>query len=225
MNRDFKGVWIPRHIWCDAKLNWSQKLMLVEIDSLDNQDNCFASNAYFAKFFGLSTSRVSAIIGELEKGGYVISQRIYKGKQCIKRLIRVTEKVTKLGVDEVVSLQDRGILFPGGGYPENSEDNNTTNKNNNKGKKKEKVFKVPTLDLVEAFKVQINAECSPKKFIDYHTSKGWVVGRSPMKDWEAAFRTWEGNHHEFKKEKETNDAKRNSARSPGNKYLDLNAAF
>jgi len=102
---------------------------------------------------------------------------------------------------------------------------NTPNKNNIKGKQKERVFKIPTLDLVEAFKVQINAECSPKKFIDYHTSKGWVVGRSPMKDWEAAFRTWEGNHHEFKKEKETNDAKRNSARSPGNKYLDLNAAF
>lgn len=32
------------------------------------------------------------------------------------------------------------------------------------------------------------------KFMDYHDSKGWVVGRAPMKDWKAAVRTWKGNY-------------------------------
>ena len=28
-------------------------------------------------------------------------------------------------------------------------------------------------------------------FIDFYTSKGWMVGKNKMKDWKAAVRTWE----------------------------------
>lgn len=31
----------------------------------------------------------------------------------------------------------------------------------------------------------------PEKFVDYYTSNGWRVGKSPMKDWKAAVRNWE----------------------------------
>jgi hypothetical protein len=31
------------------------------------------------------------------------------------------------------------------------------------------------------------------KFWNYYESKGWVVGKSPMKSWKAAVRTWELN--------------------------------
>lgn len=34
------------------------------------------------------------------------------------------------------------------------------------------------------------------KFHAYHESRGWVVGKSPMKSWEAACRTWELNYKE-----------------------------
>ena len=36
-----------------------------------------------------------------------------------------------------------------------------------------------------------------ESFVDYYTSKGWVVGKSPMKDWKAAIRTWNKNHAKF----------------------------
>jgi hypothetical protein len=32
-----------------------------------------------------------------------------------------------------------------------------------------------------------------KKFFDYYTSKGWLVGRTPMKDYRAAMRNWKRN--------------------------------
>lgn len=32
-----------------------------------------------------------------------------------------------------------------------------------------------------------------EKFYDYYESKGWLVGRTKMKDWQAAIRTWERN--------------------------------
>lgn len=29
-----------------------------------------------------------------------------------------------------------------------------------------------------------------ERFFDYYESKGWVVGKAPMKDWKAAVRNW-----------------------------------
>ncbi len=31
----------------------------------------------------------------------------------------------------------------------------------------------------------------PEAFCDFYQSKGWVVGKSKMRDWQAAVRTWE----------------------------------
>ena len=43
-NRDFKGIWIPKDIYLSKELNWTDKLLLIEIDSLDNENHCMASN-------------------------------------------------------------------------------------------------------------------------------------------------------------------------------------
>ena len=71
--RKFKGIWIPAEIWESKKLTLQEKVFLVEIDSLDNDKGCYANNNYFAKFFGLSTTRVSLVIGSLIKKGFVHS--------------------------------------------------------------------------------------------------------------------------------------------------------
>ena len=65
MNRDFKGVWIPKEVWLDDKLSWMEKLFLVEIDSLDGkpfffvkQEDCFKyvdDNLEGLKQFGRNT--------------------------------------------------------------------------------------------------------------------------------------------------------------------------
>ena len=71
--RDFKGVWIPKEIWLNTDLSIIEKVLLVEIDSLDNSDRgCFASNEYLAKFVQLSESRVAHIISDLKKRKYLI---------------------------------------------------------------------------------------------------------------------------------------------------------
>jgi hypothetical protein len=72
-NRDFKGVWIPKEIWLNTDLSIIEKVLLVEIDSLDNSDRgCFASNEYLAKFVQLSESRVAHIISDLKKREYLV---------------------------------------------------------------------------------------------------------------------------------------------------------
>jgi len=79
-NRDFKGVWIPKEIWLNTDLSIIEKVLLVEIDSLDNSDRgCFASNEYLAKFVQLSEGRVANIIVDLKKRGFII-QLFFDGR-------------------------------------------------------------------------------------------------------------------------------------------------
>ena len=124
MNRDFKGVWIVKEVWLDTNLTWMEKLFLVEIDSLDNEDGCFATNKYFAEFFQLSQSRVSEIINSLVSKGYITTFLLYDGKQVKQRTLTMTIPIRK---------SDEGIRKTEEGYSEKAKDNNTilNNTNNN----------------------------------------------------------------------------------------------
>ncbi|GMQ60305.1 hypothetical protein AN1V17_47050 [Vallitalea sediminicola] len=92
MERDFKGIWIPKEIWLANDLTMQERIFLVEIDSLDNSGGCYAKNEHFAKFFGLSKNRCSEIIKSLETKGYITIAYIKDGKQIIKRIVKVTNK-------------------------------------------------------------------------------------------------------------------------------------
>lgn len=103
MERDFKGVWIPKEVWLSKDLSLQEKVFLVEIDSLDNEDGCFASNRHFADFFNISLGRSSQIINSLEKKGYITIKYDRKGKEIQQRIIRVVNKLnTYLENDEGV---------------------------------------------------------------------------------------------------------------------------
>jgi hypothetical protein len=54
-------------------------------------------------------------------------------------------------------------------------------------------FKTPTLEEVKTYCLERSNTVDPGKFMAYYESKGWKVGKSAMKDWKAAVRTWEQN--------------------------------
>ncbi|GBH24538.1 hypothetical protein BvRS1_15870 [Burkholderia vietnamiensis] len=86
--RRFKGIWIPADLWLDRSLSVIDKVMLVEIDSLESPDRgCYASNKRFAEFFDLSVSRVSEVIKALERRGHIRVEYIREGKQVVERRI------------------------------------------------------------------------------------------------------------------------------------------
>lgn len=92
-NRAFKGVWISKDIWLAKDLGWTEKLLLVEIDSLDGENGCFASNEYLANFFSLSKDRISRMVSSLKKKGYISVEMQYKDgtKEIEKRIIRLVK--------------------------------------------------------------------------------------------------------------------------------------
>lgn len=61
------------------------------------------------------------------------------------------------------------------------------------------VFVRPTLAEVQAYCAERAASgrrpVDPQAWFDHYTANGWRVGRSPMKDWRAAVRTWERSEY------------------------------
>ena len=84
MERDFKGVWIPREIWLSEELSLLEKVLFVEIHSLDNERGCFASNQYFADFFGMSARQISTHIGSLKEKGYIHITIVNQNERTIR---------------------------------------------------------------------------------------------------------------------------------------------
>lgn len=52
-------------------------------------------------------------------------------------------------------------------------------------------FTPPTVDEVFLYCVERKNTVDPQRFVDFYTSKGWMVGKTKMKDWKAAVRNWE----------------------------------
>lgn len=55
------------------------------------------------------------------------------------------------------------------------------------------MFTPPNIEDVKAYCQERKNNVDPERFIDFYSSKGWMIGKNHMKDWKAAVRTWERN--------------------------------
>ena len=109
--RDFKGIWIPAEVWLDERLNPLEKVILMEIDSLDcGEKGCYASNEYIAGFCQCSESKVAHAVTRLVELGYV-SRKSFDGRQRIlqSRLAKFARQNSKVCKADVQNLQESNI--------------------------------------------------------------------------------------------------------------------
>ena len=88
-----------------------------------------------------------------------------------------------------------------GGISGNTNDTNDKAKEKEKAKDKAKDntgetrasarFTPPTLEEVVEYVRSRNSPVDPQEFLDFYAAKGWLVGKTPMKDWRAACRNAE----------------------------------
>ena len=68
-------------------------------------------------------------------------------------------------------------------------------KDKDKKKKREEeektLFVPPTVEDVAAYCKARNNSINAEEFVNFYASKGWMIGKNRMKDWQAAIRTWE----------------------------------
>lgn len=136
--RDFKGVWIPKIIYLDENLSWTEKILLVEIDSLDGERGCFALNEHFASHLAISKDRVSKLINGLVDKGYLTSEIIYRENSKIikSRILHTTIGYSR---KQLEGIGENNYTPPGENNQENNTlINNTTNNTFNIKKEKRK---------------------------------------------------------------------------------------
>ena len=129
-NRDFKGVWIPKEVWLDTRLNALEKVILTEIDSLDQgEKGCYASNEHLAEFCQCSRTKVSTAIKKLIDCGYIYIQNFDGRKRELKsRLSNFERQTFKKCEADYQNLKESNI--------DNNTVNNTVNKKERKTTKK-----------------------------------------------------------------------------------------
>lgn len=192
-NRQFKGIWIPKEIWLSEELTIQEKIILVEIDSLENEEKgCYASNKYFANFFKITNGRVSQLINSLVEKGYLKVQYIYNGKEIKERQIRINKPPYPVfnKLNTYLENYKEGIKYIKQGYLENYKENNIYI-NNTINNKKVGNFKKPTIEEIQQYIDERNNGINANAFYDFYESKNWYVGKNKMKDWKACMRTWE----------------------------------
>lgn len=137
-NRKFKGVWIPANYWLDENLSIMEVVILTEIDSLDGENGCFASNKHFADFLGVTSGRASQLITDLKEKGYI--QVTYTTNNNVtQRIIRVVNKL-----NTPVKKLNRGIKNTKGVFKKcvtsntsSNTSNSNTDSNSSSGRRRE----------------------------------------------------------------------------------------
>lgn len=135
-SRQFRGVWIPKEIWLTKELTQQEKLMLVEIDSLEDEEKgCYASNKHFTELFGINSSRISQIVQNLIKKGFINVEYERNGKEIVSRHIRINRPPypSKWGYvknEHTYVKNINGVCqFSKGGYVNFLKENNTLSNN------------------------------------------------------------------------------------------------
>lgn len=130
-NRDFKGVWIPMEVWLDTRLNALDKVILMEIDSLDQgEKGCYASNEHLAEFCQCSKTKVSTVISKLIECGYLYIQNFDGRKRELKsRLSNFERQNIKNCNADIQNLKESNTY-------RNTDNNTVSNKKERKSKSK-----------------------------------------------------------------------------------------
>ena len=187
IERDFKGIWIPKEIWLIDEINVLEKVLLIEIDSLDNDFGCIASNEYFANFLGISETRVSQMISNLKKLDYVYEESFDGRRRVLKSAIKIIVKQNKDNYNS--DLKKTKVSFK-----ENYKHNNTPNNqsiNKEKNIKKEKSFTKPSKEEIQEYITQENLPINAEQVLSYYNSTNWVKKNGkPVVNWKSTIKNW-----------------------------------
>lgn len=204
--RAFRGIWIPAEVWLSPDMTIQEKVMLVEINSLQHPERgCYKSNRALAEFFGLSASRVSEVISSLAAKGLVRVETIRNGRQVVERRIFMT---TPFGIPKPPPSEKAANPFGKGGEPPsgNAEESNTSLRGSMRGPEEDiwhpqkysttRGTRLPadwTLPpewraWAKAEHPAINTDLEAAKFCDYWRAKSGP-GATKL-DWQATWRNW-----------------------------------
>ena len=167
--------------------------------------------------------RYSFVTGEIAIKNYLKHSIIKGGKPVYDCLLKEAKMVDDRSLLSYIynSLYNKQIdnitVIDFLNYIEKEISNKEINNNNDNDNDNERIvdessnrFIPPTVDMVSEYCLERNNSVDPEEFVDFYTSKGWLIGKNKMKDWKAAVRTWERSSKQKKKETNVFDESRNA---------------
>lgn len=105
---------------------------------------------------------------------------------------------TKITPQQITAMQEELILLrqrvdtnSGLETPKKSRRSSEDVENQTDEKPAKKSFVKPTVDEVKAYCKERGKGVDPERWWNYYEANGWKVGKNPMRNWQAAVRTWE----------------------------------
>lgn len=153
----------------------------------------------------LKGMRIDLQRGQLARSEVSLSERWKRSRGWVRRVLAeletdqriVQQKTNVTTVTTIINYE----AYQSGGTADSTANGTAkrtagstadgTQKKNGKNEKNGKKFVAPTIEQLREYCSERKNAVDPERFHDHYTSNGWVVGKSKMKDWQAAVRKWE----------------------------------
>lgn len=202
INRDLNKHWLwkdPQRVfwWIDLLFmaNWEDRKELVgNTIVVVKRGQTLASRGFLSKRWRVGVDTVRNFLRLLQSDNMIVEEAHSKYNVITICNYEKYQDVYNPNADLNTDPNDHLNTNPIEEDKEIKEDNNIPPYNpptDEKSKRTRKQFVVPTVDDVSDYCQERNNGIDPEAFINYYESKGWMIGKSPMKDWKAAVRTWE----------------------------------
>lgn len=197
-----KRSWIKIH--CDKWLNGSINKTGIEERGVWISLLCIAGNSDFGDIGFLSITQNQGMIDHQIANIMNVSVKTWRK---YKERFTLAERIT-LHPNNVIEINNwtqfqseytrqksyRPVVTEVTGRVTPEKEREKENKKENKESKPKKnnsKFIKPTILEIKEYCTSRNNEVDPQRFFDSYEAKGWKIGKTPMKDWKAAVRTWE----------------------------------
>ena len=198
----------------DASLSWKAKGLMTYLLSLPDDWEIHLSEIEKHSTDGKAALR--SAINELKEHGYLRAEQKRKDNRFAEMIYVIIENPAEKEKSLFTDFQETGKQKT---EKLNSENRTLQNTNINKVLKeqntdniysakpkpnqettiKQKRFIKPTVLEISSYCFERKNNIDAQYFYDYYESKGWLVGKSGMKDWKACIRTWERKQKDYSK--------------------------
>ena len=176
------AVWI--HLLVDA--NYEEKVWHGEVVGIGS---LITSTARLSDQTGLSVKQIRTCLERLSEEGKIVTKGASKWtKITICNYESYMLNGEGAGQTNGEQMASKGQA-DGGQMATPKEEKKVINKESNSRKR----FVKPSVEQIASYCKEKGYDVDAERFFNYYESKGWVVGKSPMKDWKSAVRTWVSN--------------------------------